>query len=166
MLEKEAEEAIMKKYPSNITGYKNHIIDWKEGAEFGYNKALKEVNDICTEESIYHIRLEELFDKINRNVPDVKELRETNEWHYPSKGELPECDETTQLIFYVTCYYEVGGGTITRKRTVLGYYRKSFINDDVKVFVEESKGYSDEHLPRDVIAWKEIIPPEIKESDK
>ena len=39
MFEKEAEEAIMKKYPSNITGYKNHIIDWKEGAEFGYNQA-------------------------------------------------------------------------------------------------------------------------------
>ena len=39
MFEKEAEEAIMKKYPSNITGYKNHIIDWQDGAEYGYNKA-------------------------------------------------------------------------------------------------------------------------------
>ena len=84
-----------------------------------------------------------------------------NEWHYPSKGELPKCDEKTQLIFYVTCYY----GDITRKRIVLGYYQKSFINDDVKLFVEKSKGYEDEHLPKDVIAWKEIVLPELKESE-
>ena len=40
-----------------------------------------------------------------------------NEWHYPSKDELPKCDEETQLIFYVNCYYEVGGETLIRKRT-------------------------------------------------
>ena len=88
-----------------------------------------------------------------------------NEWHYPSKGELPKCDEKTQLIFYVNCYYEVGGETLTRKRTVLGFYKKSFI-DDVKLFVEKSKGYEEEHLPKDVIAWKEIVLPELKESKR
>ena len=89
-----------------------------------------------------------------------------NEWHYPSKGELPKCDEKTQLIFYVNCYYEIDGETITRKRTVLGYYRNSFLNDDIKLFVEKSKGYEDEHLPKDVIAWKEIVLPELpKESE-
>jgi hypothetical protein len=82
-----------------------------------------------------------------------------NEWHYQSKGKLPKCDEETQLIFYVNCYYEVGGKTLTRKRMVLGYYKKSFLNDDVKLFVERSKGYEDEHLPKDVIAWKEIVLP-------
>ena len=82
-----------------------------------------------------------------------------NEWHYPSKGELPNCDEKTQLIFYVNCYYEVGGETTIRKRTVLGFYKKSFMNDDVKLFVEKSKGYEDEHLSKDVIAWKEIVHP-------
>ena len=86
-----------------------------------------------------------------------------NEWHYPSKGEYPKCDEKTQLIFYVNCYYEVGGETLTRKRMVLGFYKKSFINDDVKLFVEKSKGYEEEHLPKDVIAWKEIVLP--KESE-
>ena len=107
----------------------DYIIDesFKDGAEFGYNKA--------------------------------------NEWHYPSKGELPKCDEKTQLIFYVNCYYEVGGETLTRKRMVLGFYKKSFINDDVKLFVEKSKGYEEEHLPKDVIAWKEIVLPELKESE-
>ena len=82
-----------------------------------------------------------------------------NEWNYPSKGELPKCDEKTQLIFYVNYYYEMNGETITRKRTVLGYYQNSFLNDDVKLFVEKSKGYEDEHLPKDVIAWKEIVLP-------
>ena len=94
---------------------------FKDGAEFGYNKA--------------------------------------NEWHYPSNGELPKCDEETQLIFYVNCYYEVGGETLTRKRMVLGFYKKSFLNDDVKLFVEKSKGYEEEHLSKDVIAWKEIVLP-------
>ena len=86
-----------------------------------------------------------------------------NEWQYPSKGELPKCDEETQLIFYVNCYYEVGGETKIRKRTVLGFYKKSFLNDDIKLFVEKSKGYEEEHLPKDVIAWKEIVLP--KESE-
>ena len=88
-----------------------------------------------------------------------------NEWQYPSKGELPKCDEETQLIFYVNCYYEVGGETLTRKRMVLGFYKKSFMNDDVKLFVEKSKGYEAEHLSKDVVAWKEIVLPELKESE-
>ena len=88
-----------------------------------------------------------------------------NEWHYPSKGELPECDEKTQLIFYVNRYYEIDDETIIRKRMVLGYYQKSFMND-VKLFVKKGKGYLDEHLPKDVIAWKEIVLPELpKESE-
>ena len=86
-----------------------------------------------------------------------------NEWYFPSKGELPKCDEETQLMFYVNCYYEVDGETLTRKRMVLGYYKKSFLNDYVKLFVEKSRGYEDEHLPQDVIVWKEIIlPKEVK----
>ena len=43
---------------------------------------------------------------------------------------------------------------------VLGYYKKSFLRDDVKLFVEKSRGYEDEHLPQAVIAWKEIVLPE------
>ena len=89
----------------------------------------------------------------------IKFCAKANEWNYPSKGELPKCDEGTQLIFYVNCYYEVGGSTLKRKRMCLGYYKKSFLRDDVKLFVEKSKGYEDEHLPQDVIAWKEIVLP-------
>ena len=92
-------------------------------------------------------------------IDGFHECQKEHEWHYPSKGELPKCDEETQLIFYVNCYYEIGGETKNRKRTVLGFYKKAFINDDVKVFVEKSKGYEGEHLSKDVIAWKEIVPP-------
>ena len=124
MFEKEAEEYADVPFAPK-TNSELMALCFKDGAEFGYNKA--------------------------------------NEWHYPSKGEYPECDENTLLMIYVTCYYEVGGSSVTRNRTVLGYYQKSFMNDDVKVFVEKSKGYSDEHLPKDVIGWKEIVLP--KESE-
>ena len=39
MFEKEAEEAILKKYHSSVQGYKSLVKNWQEGAEFGYNKA-------------------------------------------------------------------------------------------------------------------------------
>ena len=130
----------------------------------------KEAEEIAKDIYIHH------FDD-DVNYPDVLKAitvgvqkgaehgyNKAKEWHYPSKGELPECDEETQLIFYVNCYYEVGGETLTRKRMVLGYYKKSFLGDDVKLFVEKSKGYEDEHLPQAVIAWKEIVlPKEMKE---
>lgn len=90
---------------------------------------------------------------------DGAEFGYNNDWHYPSKGELPKCDEETQLIFYVNWYYDIDGETLTRKRTVLGYYKKAFLRDDEKLFVEKSKGYEAEHLPQEVIAWKEIILP-------
>ena len=86
-----------------------------------------------------------------------------NEWHYPSKNELPNCDDKTLLIFIANDYYEINGETIIKKRTVLGFYKKAFINDNVKLFVEKSKGHEEEHLPQAVIAWKEIVLP--KESE-
>lgn len=120
---------------------------------------------------MYEEEAEEYVPNINWHAYSSKEIREemmvcyrkgaekANEWHYPSNGELPKCDEETQLIFYVNCYYEIDGETLTRKRMVLGYYKKAFLRDDEKLFVEKSKGYEAEHLPQDVIAWKEIIPP-------
>ena len=87
-------------------------------------------------------------------------------------GALKECPDKVSLFTQYDSntgdaynYYEVGGETLIRKRTVLGFYKKSFINDDVKLFVEKSKGYEEEHLPQDVIAWKEIVLPELKESE-
>ena len=112
---------------------------FQDGAEFGYNKAFVEA------------------DKNLKAI--VTDFNKANEWHYPSKGEYPKCDEKTQLMFYVNCYYKLGDETVTIKRIVLGYYKKAFLRDDEKVFVEKSRGYEGEHLPQAVIAWKEIVPP-------
>ena len=158
MFEKEAEEYAEKVYGSSTEIDHYGIADaFQDGAEFGYNKCKEELNQ-------KGLALQSDMDKtIEQNIALKKELEKANEWHYPSKGELPKCDEKTQLIFYVNCYYEIEGETITRKRTVLGYYQNSFLNDDIKLFVEKSKGYEDEHLPKDIIAWKEIVLP--KESE-
>lgn len=80
-----------------------------------------------------------------------------NEWHYPGKGDLPQCDENTQLIFYVKDW-----GVIRNDyyyHFALGFYRPPFVIDGGKMFVEESKGYSCEHSPEYVIMWKELVPP-------
>ena len=89
-----------------------------------------------------------------------------NEWHYPSKNELPNCDDKTLLVFIANDYYERNGEIKKIKRTVLGFYKKAFINDNMKLFVEKSKGYEAEHLPKAVIAWKEITLPELEEADE
>ena len=158
MFEKEAEEyAKSKKIKDDCIRFYDTKKHFKDGAEFAYNKCKEELNQ-------KGLALQSDMDKtIKQNIALKKELDKANEWHYPSKGEYPKCDEETQLIFYVNCYYEVGGETKIRKRTVLGFYKKSFLNDDVKLFVKKSKGYEDEHLPKDVIAWKEIVLP--KESE-
>ena len=125
----------------------------------------------CLVKPVEDFAYEELSDELQEKAFDFLKGAEfgynkANEWQYPSKGELPKCDEETQLIFYVNCYYGVGGETLIRKRMVLGFYKKSFMNEDVKLFVEKSKGYEEEHLPKDVIAWKEIVLPKLKESEE
>lgn len=132
------------------------------GAEFGYNKgkedAKEELEQIRNERNLFQEKCDDIELNYYCDKLDCQFLSR-NDWHYPSKGELPKCDEETQLIFYVNCYYEIDGETITRKRMVLGYYKKAFLRNDVKLFVEKSRGYEEEHLPQAVIAWKEIIPP-------
>lgn len=132
----------------------------KEAEE--YVKAFTDRSHIWSNDKLMQLQLREAY-------KDGAELgcKKANEWHYPSKGELPKCDEETQLIFYVNCYYNLGDEIVTKKRIVLGFYKKSFLRDDVKLFVEKSRGYEDEHLPQAVIAWKEIVlPKEMKENEK
>ena len=120
------------------------------------------------DETLADFEVQDWIDNIfSVQFPDIKanikkgcnSLCQKEDWKYPSKGELPKCDEKSQLMFYVNCYYKIGNETVKRKRMVLGYFQKSFLNEDVKLFVERSKGYEDEHLPKDVIAWKEIMLP-------
>lgn len=76
MFDEKMEETFRKNYLQYCRGKKllSPYWDlWQAGAKHGYNEALKEVDDICTEEAIYHARLEELFDRINWDGPEVKE---------------------------------------------------------------------------------------------
>lgn len=77
-----------------------------------------------------------------------------NEWHNLLNNpiDLPQCEEDEQIIFYVKEWYE----DIQKYRNhyCLGFYKKAFLNDDVKVFVEKSKGYENEHLPVTVLRWR------------
>ena len=77
-------------------------------------------------------------------------------WHDLTKShdDLPKCAENEQIIFYVKEYYKEIGKYINH--FCLGFYKKSFLNDDVKVFVERSKGYECEHSTETVLRWCEL----------
>ena len=79
--------------------------DWKDGAEFGYNKA--------------------------------------NEWHYPSKGEYPKEDK--RYLCKIKAF--VGGGI------------------DYECFDYDIEYGSWKNAIGEIIAWKEIVLPELKESE-
>ena len=120
MFEKEAEDSFnCKKVLYKWETDKHSYIDgFKDGAEFGYNKA--------------------------------------NEWHNLQENptDLPKCEENEQIIFYVKEWIE----SIQKYRTnyCLGFYKKAFLHDDVKVFVEKSRGYENEHLPISVLRWRKL----------
>ncbi len=82
------------------------------------------------------------------------------EWYFVENGDLPKCDENTKLWLYFKdycandrdCEHPI-------YRTANGVYRKAFLNEDVKVFVEEGRGYSSEILLKDMIAWQYLPTP-------
>ena len=86
------------------------------------------------------------------------ESKEQIQWNYPSKGELPECDENRQLLFCVTEWNKISASR--RKRFTLGVFKKMFLNENSCVFYEQTKGFSCEYLPEEVIAWQYIAMPE------
>ena len=79
-----------------------------------------------------------------------------SKWHDLRKdpNDLPKCTESEQVIFYVQEYYKAIEKYINHY--CLGFYKKSFLNDDVKLFVERSKGYECEHSTEDVLCWCEL----------
>ena len=101
---------------------------FKDGAEFGYNKAFVEA------------------DKNLKAV--VADFNKANEWHYPSKGKYPkECEN-------VWCYCK----GIGIKFCCVGHI---IIGGDNKV----RWWANDKAEELSVIAWKEIVLPELKESE-
>ena len=129
MFEKEAEEYRENKRHKSFredvgnvqidyNAYLNNLANaFKDGAEFGYNKA--------------------------------------NEWHYPSKGEYPK-DENNVLC--ILCEFE-------NNNLEVGYYSQ-------KEYERERWRFSEYNTPDDsecdwgVSAWKEIVLPELKESEQ
>ena len=109
MFDKEAEKYYYKKVfaetnPKNETELKEKFLQtFKDGAEFGYNKA--------------------------------------NEWHYPSKGEYPK-DNSFVLV------WTIDGGITTN-------YGEEYSDG-----ISENGLFQGIHIC-DVIAWKEIVPPEV-----
>ena len=86
----------------------------------------------------------------------IKFCSKANEWHNLQENptDLPKCEENEQIIFYVKEWFE----SIQKYRThyCLGFYRKAFLNESVKLFVEKSRGYENEHLPISVLRWREL----------
>ena len=156
MFEKEAEEYTVEHHCKNCwmkdadvdskcTGldFCGRNKDWQRGAEFGYNKAMDEMQE-------QGLALQSDMDKtIEQNIALKKELEKANEWHYVKDGDLPK--EEGDYLFYLYdketkfTFYEV-----------LGIARTYADRDDLYI---ESMIWTLE----DVIAWKEIVPPNIKE---
>lgn len=86
----------------------------------------------------------------------IKFCSKANEWHNLQENptDLPKCEEDEQIIFCVKEWVE----SIQKYYThyCLGFYKKAFLNEDVKLFVERSKGYESEHLPKSVLRWQEL----------
>lgn len=130
MFEKEAEEAIMKKYPSSVQGYKSLIKNWKDGAEFGFNKAKDDADKMKSR----------FLELCNLKDMRIKELEKANEWNYVKDGVCPTHSNRV-LVF-------------TDEGVGFGIYGL----DDKKWHTYDT-GF-------DVIAWKEIVIPELKEGEQ
>ena len=68
--------------------------------------------------------------------------------------DLPQCAENKRILFYVKEWLE--NVQHYHNHYCLGFYKNAFLYDDVKVFVEKSKGYENEHLPQTVLFWTEL----------
>ena len=139
MFEKEAEKWVENNFHNTEEDY---IKAFKDGAEFGYNKYKKELNQ-------KGLALQSDMDKtIEQNIALKKELNKSNEWHYVSKEGFPNKDDIYLIIrkdgLHLGDYCCGGDGDIDCQ-SWCDYPSEEEIQDD------------------SVIAWKEIVLP--KESE-
>lgn len=153
MFEKDAEEYAEKKicqeYNDDCMGfdkckeycerYHNTQKYWKDGAEFGYNKAKEDADKMKSQ----------FLELCNLKDMRIAELEKANEWYYPSKGEYPkECEN-------VWCYCK----GIGIKFCCVGH---TIVGGDNKVRWWANN--KTEELR--VIAWKEIVPSEYTKEEE
>ena len=140
MFEKEAEENGNEKIKENHQfarcARKSYKDGFKDGAEFGYNKA---------------------FVEADKNLKAlVMDFNKANEWHYVKDGDLPKENE------YIMIYSKLADNIAVGKRRCAGKIRKRCIYEWYFATYEGTYCLKD----KDVIAWKEIVPPkEIKENE-
>ena len=122
---------------------------FKDGAEFGYNKAKDEVITEATKN--YNAIIAE-YEKHYKER--IAELEKANEWHYVKDKDYPKDNKPVLCIL----------GDIDSENCEVGYY-----ND---VGSGEPWHFETYHLPDDdgdnawgVYAWKEIVLPELKETE-
>ena len=139
MFEKEAEEYYYKKIfaetnPKSETELKEKFLQtFKDSAEFGYNKAFVEA------------------DKNLKAV--VADFNKANEWHYVKDGDLPKENE------YILIYSKLADNIAVGKRRCAGKIRKRCVYEWYFATYEGTYCLRD----KDIIAWKEIVLPNIKE---
>ena len=119
------------------------IIDesFKDGAEFGYNKAFVEA------------------DKNLKAV--VADFNKANEWHYVKDGDLPK--DTTVLYLVRVYSWDFGFSHLYKKN---GTYIPTVCEWNGEYFKAlDSMAYSNARNIKNCFAWKEIVLPKESEND-
>ena len=186
MFEKEGYEWTVKNISVGISMFNPSIEMYcgkafKDGAEFGYNKAKEEVkNDlmmklkdegivkplkdsILQNERLSSQEQQELCawiecamdfgENLDECAKELEEVSKANEWQYPSKGEYPKEYKDIWICFLTE---------EDMKDCVRGWYEYDFEND--KHVFKYINDLETQYLET-VIAWKEIVLPELKESE-
>ena len=78
-----------------------------------------------------------------------------NEWHYVKDGDLPKENE------YIMIYSKLADNIVVGKRRCAGKIRKRCVYEWYFATYEGTYCLRD----KDIIAWKEIVLPELKESE-
>ena len=123
----------------------------------------KEAEEYLDTESKYLIEDNEgniinIAKKVKQSFKDGAEFgyNKGNEWHYVKDGDLPKENE------YIMIYSKLADNMAVGKRRCAGKIRKRCVYEWYFATYEGTYCLRD----KDIIAWKEIVPPkEIKEND-
>ena len=135
----------------------------KDGAEFGYNKSKDDVkhdlmmklkdegivkplkDSVLRNERLSSQEQQELCawiecamdfgENLDECAKELEEAKKVNEWHYPSKGELPEK---------------------TGRYLILNRFGEHYFTTNITEYLEGAKMFSRFSM-KDVYAWKEIV---------
>ena len=161
MFEKEAEEIVKRNVCGDCNKCQSHgyigcdIYRYSKdsclyGLRTGYNKAKVEVED-SYRESLCNSEL-----NLASVTEQLEELEKANEWHYPSKGELPT--DKKDFKSYVVAYYWAKGSFANGKPC----WEELCYDTENKRWVDRETLEDLPYVNKEgiVIAWKEIVLPE------